>query len=66
MVDKDANICYNNWKNKLNKHFKKSKTVEAAKANRPDSVRDDAQWDRCCERFASEDFKVFYLKSNSN
>lgn len=60
VLNRDAQISYNNWKSDLSEYFKNNGGMQSAK---PQNITTEEQWRKCCERFNSAKFQVYYYST---
>ena len=53
VVDREAAKCYKDWKSSLHRYCKRY-----GRESLPSNMRNQAHWDRCCDRFSDDKFQV--------
>ncbi|KAM5553055.1 hypothetical protein ABKV19_025327 [Rosa sericea] len=57
-VNKMCMAAFLKFRYDLKKHFEKFPTVDEARANKPEKVKTQAEWDFLCTRFSSEELQI--------
>ena len=66
-IDKEAGDIYRDWKSRLSKSYKQSVRLgglQMVRQKKPKTVKSQDDWERTCDLFESDSFKVSEISSN--